>query len=86
MLLQPLCLCGSAIHTVHCCELYLSGKAIASTAETLMRPLVGISKSTRYTAYSQGNVDYLIATLYPHPNQTIAPLSYKVFRQCAGWN
>jgi SEC-C motif domain protein len=61
MLLQPLCLCDSAIHTTHCCKLYLSGKAIAPTAEALMR--------SRYTAYSQGNVDYLIATLHSKSRQ-----------------
>jgi SEC-C motif domain protein len=57
MLLHPLCPCGSTISTPQCCELYLSGNAVAPTAEALMR--------SRYTAYSQGNVDYLIATLHP---------------------
>jgi SEC-C motif domain protein len=61
MLLHPLCLCGSSIPTSQCCELYLGGNAIAPTAEALMR--------SRYTAYSQGNVDYLIATLHPQSRQ-----------------
>jgi SEC-C motif domain protein len=57
MLLNPLCPCGSAIPTPQCCELYISGSASAPTAEALMR--------SRYTAYSQGNVNYLVATLHP---------------------
>jgi len=69
MLLQPLCPCGSAAHYTDCCEPYLTGKAPAPTAEALMRPLAGISKSARYTAYSKGNVDYLIATLHPKSRQ-----------------
>ena len=61
MLLQPLCPCGSTAHYTDCCEPYLSGKAAAPTAEALMR--------SRYTAYSKGNVDYLIATLHPKSRQ-----------------
>jgi len=61
MLLQPLCPCGSAAHYTDCCEAYLTGKAAAPTAEALMR--------SRYTAYSEGNVDYLIATLHPKSRQ-----------------
>jgi SEC-C motif domain protein len=51
----PLCPCGSTAPFIDCCKPYLLGKA-APTAEALMR--------SRYTAYSQGNVDYLIATLH----------------------
>jgi SEC-C motif domain protein len=57
MLIQPLCPCGSTAPYTDCCEPYLNGKAAAPTAEALMR--------SRYTAYSKGNVDYLIATLHP---------------------
>jgi SEC-C motif domain protein len=61
MFLQPLCPCGSAVHFLQCCEPYLSGAAIAPTAEALMR--------SRYTAYNKGNADYLIATLHPKSRQ-----------------
>jgi SEC-C motif-containing protein len=37
-----------------CCRAYLVGEGAAATAERLMR--------SRYTAYHQGNVEYLIAT------------------------
>jgi SEC-C motif domain protein len=58
MFLHPLCPCGSALPFLKCCELYLSSAAIAPTAEALMR--------SRYTAYSRGNVEYLMATLHPN--------------------
>jgi SEC-C motif domain protein len=61
MLLHPLCPCGSAAHYTDCCEPYLSGRAAAPTAEALMR--------SRYTAYSKGDVSYLIATLHPKSRQ-----------------
>jgi SEC-C motif domain protein len=57
MLISPLCPCGSTALYTDCCEPYLNRKAAAPTAEALMR--------SRYTAYSEGNVDYLIATLHP---------------------
>jgi SEC-C motif domain protein len=42
--------------------MYLTGKKQPETAEKLMR--------SRYTAFHQGNVDYLIATLHPDQRQT----------------
>ena len=57
MLLQPFCPCGSQIRYPDCCDVYLRGKAIAPTAEALMR--------SRYSAYSKGDVEYLIQTQYP---------------------
>ncbi|MEM9004915.1 MAG: YchJ family protein [Cyanobacteria bacterium P01_F01_bin.86] len=52
-----LCPCNSQRGLAECCEPYLLGKAIAPTAEALMR--------SRYTAYCQGNIDYLITTHHP---------------------
>ncbi|NER81006.1 MAG: zinc chelation protein SecC, partial [Leptolyngbya sp. SIO1D8] len=52
-----LCPCGSQRPFSACCEPYLLGQAIAPTAEALMR--------SRYTAYCQSNVDYLVATHHP---------------------
>ena len=57
MLLQPLCPCGSQIRYPDCCDVYLRGKAIAPTAEALMR--------SRYSAYSKRDIEYLIQTQYP---------------------
>lgn len=57
MLLQPFCPCGSQVCYPDCCDVYLRGNAIAPTAEALMR--------SRYSAYSKGDVEYLIQTQYP---------------------
>ncbi|MGV2831009.1 YchJ family protein [Myxosarcina sp. GI1(2024)] len=51
------CPCGSNLQYPNCCQIYLSGKATAPTAERLMR--------SRYTAFYKSNIEYLIATLHP---------------------
>lgn len=51
------CPCGSQQVYSNCCEPYLTGEAIAPTAEALMR--------SRYTAYCKGHLDYLSATHHP---------------------
>ncbi|MBD2109177.1 YchJ family protein [Nodosilinea sp. FACHB-13] len=51
------CPCGGEESFGDCCQPYLLGKAEAPTAEALMR--------SRYTAYHQGDIDYLIATHHP---------------------
>ncbi|MEM9275738.1 MAG: YchJ family protein [Cyanobacteria bacterium P01_F01_bin.143] len=52
-----LCPCNSRKKYQYCCGVYLSGKELPETAEQLMR--------SRYTAFCQGDVDYLIATHHP---------------------
>lgn len=54
---KEICPCGSKKQYQYCCGKYLAGKTTAETAEKLMR--------SRYTAFCQGNIDYLIATLHP---------------------
>lgn len=49
-----LCPCGSNKKYVDCCGRYLDGGETAHTAEALMR--------SRYTAYTHGREDYLLAT------------------------
>jgi uncharacterized protein YchJ len=56
------CPCGGGQTFGACCRPYLVGEAAAETAEQLMR--------SRYSAYHQGNIDYLIAT--HHPTQRYA--------------
>lgn len=48
------CPCGTGKPLAACCEPFLLDKAAPPTAEALMR--------SRYTAYTQGNIDYIIAT------------------------
>jgi SEC-C motif-containing protein len=52
--LNPVCPCGSGQPFAACCGRYVDGHAPAPTAEALMR--------SRYTAYTLGREDYLLAT------------------------
>ena len=51
------CPCGNLKPLAACCGPYHAGKAVAPTAEALMR--------ARYTAYATGRVDFVEATLAP---------------------
>jgi SEC-C motif domain protein len=51
------CPCGTGLTYEECCEPFLSGSAVAPTAERLMR--------SRYTAYALGNPSYLLASWHP---------------------
>lgn len=54
-------MCGSQRRYVDCCGPYLAGEATAPTAEALMR--------SRYTAFCQGNINYLISTGRPDAHE-----------------
>ncbi|GAB1391938.1 YchJ family protein [Rhodocyclaceae bacterium] len=56
------CPCGSGNAFVDCCGQYLDGRALAPTAEHLMR--------SRYSAYVQMNMPYLLATWHPSTRPT----------------
>lgn len=49
------CPCGSDQAYDRCCGLFISGDAYPETPEQLMR--------SRYTAYTQANVDYIVKTM-----------------------
>ncbi len=55
--MADLCSCGSGNAYRACCEPFLMGTALPSNPEQLMR--------SRYTAFSKGEIDYLIATHHP---------------------
>jgi SEC-C motif-containing protein len=57
------CPCGLKLDFSACCGPYLSGAAAPPTAAALMR--------SRYTAYLEGAVDYLIATTAAEPRTTL---------------
>ncbi len=52
---MPFCPCGSNALLSHCCEPYIKGTQHPSTAEGLMR--------SRYTAFSLGQIPYLVKTM-----------------------
>jgi SEC-C motif-containing protein len=59
------CPCGSGVAFDACCGPLIAG-APAPTAEALMR--------ARYTAYSRGDIDYLMATLTPEARADFDPV------------
>ena len=54
--MSPPCPCGGSAYAA-CCEPFLTGRAVAPTAEILMR--------SRYTAYTRADEAYLRATWHP---------------------
>lgn len=59
---DTLCPCGSGLRSEQCCAVFISGASRPRTPGQLMR--------SRYTAFTQANVDYLIATWHPECNAT----------------
>lgn len=57
------CPCGNKLDFSACCGPYLSGAADPPTAAALMR--------SRYTAYLDGAVDYLISTTAPESRSAL---------------
>jgi SEC-C motif-containing protein len=49
------CPCGSQKDYLHCCGLFIEEKQLPATPEELMR--------SRYTAYTQMNVNYILDTM-----------------------
>lgn len=58
---MQLCPCGSGLPFATCCEPFLTSATLPTTPEQLMR--------SRYTAFHQGAVDYLLATHHPSQRQ-----------------
>lgn len=59
------CPCCSNKPYESCCEPYLKGILRAPTPEALMR--------SRYTAYSQANIDYIVHTMQGAPAENFNP-------------
>jgi SEC-C motif-containing protein len=51
------CPCGSGANFAACCQPYIDGKLLAPEPEVLMR--------SRYTAFSRGDLKYLLDTWHP---------------------
>ncbi len=60
---MELCPCGSGMQYEQCCELFISGTKKAESAEQLMR--------SRYSAYVQKEVDYIVETVVPNQQKDI---------------
>lgn len=59
------CPCGSGKTLDHCCDMFISGQQLPTTPEELMR--------SRYTAYTQANVEYIAKTMKAPANKDFNP-------------
>jgi len=66
------CPCGSGALLAECCEPYINGTAQAPTAEALMR--------ARYTAHTQGNMEFLVTS---HVEETRGEIDIELTRRWA---
>lgn len=74
---RNLCYCGSRKSFATCCELFLEGKSIPSTAEELMR--------SRYAAYVTKNVSYILETTSPKFRKYYHPKSILEWATNSTW-
>jgi SEC-C motif-containing protein len=71
------CPCGSGRDYSECCELYISGKSDAPTAEALMR--------SRYTAYVVHDIDYIVDTCIKDDEHDIDVQQTKDWSEKSEW-
>jgi SEC-C motif domain protein len=71
------CACGSDVLYQECCGRYHSGVKKAPTAEALMR--------SRYCAYVEGEIDYLVATTLPAVRRTDLWIDYQTTYKTIDW-
>jgi SEC-C motif-containing protein len=72
-----LCPCQSQKPYANCCEPFITGTARPQTPEQLMR--------SRYTAYTQANMDYIVATMQGKPLEGYDKESSKLWAQSVKW-
>lgn len=71
------CPCGSQLAYLDCCGLYIEQSQAAPTPEKLMR--------SRYTAYTEANIDYIKATMRGKPLLNFNEMEAKSWAQKAKW-
>jgi len=71
------CPCGSGREYSSCCQLYISGKAKAPTAEALMR--------SRYSAYVEHEIDYIINTCIYREKEDVDYKSTRDWSEQSKW-
>ncbi len=72
-----ICPCCSGKSYVDCCGLYLDKGQYAPNPEALMR--------SRYTAYAQANIAYIMATMTGKAAKDYDPISAKTWAENAVW-
>jgi SEC-C motif-containing protein len=74
---MTLCPCGSLKNSENCCSLFINGKALPHSPEELMR--------SRYTAYTQANIDYIANTMKGHASLNFNPAEAEAWAKHANW-
>lgn len=72
-----LCPCTSNKKYDDCCAPYILGNHLPKTPEQLMR--------SRYTAYSQANIDYILTTMQGNPLKNFNTTSAKQWAESVTW-
>jgi len=71
------CYCCSSLPYEKCCEPYLTGKSLPSSAEQLMR--------SRFSAYATANFDYILKTYSKDKQQSLSTDALKSSADGATW-
>ena len=71
------CPCGSEVDYEACCGPLIAGERSAETAEALLR--------SRYTAYAQQEVDYLVDTVHPEKREADSRKSVEKWAKNTQW-
>ena len=71
------CPCGSGKLFMKCCKPFITGKALPTTAEQLMR--------SRYSAYTRADMDYIQATMRDNAAENFDVDSAKAWAEKAKW-
>ncbi len=71
------CPCNSGLAYNECCHAYHTGTASAPTVEALMR--------SRYAAYVQGEIAYLVATTHPSTRRSGLEADYRFTSETIQW-
>ncbi len=75
--MKKTCPCGSNKSYARCCGPLITGKRIADCPEALMR--------SRYSAFTQANMDYITATMKGKVSSDFDPVSAKQWAEQAQW-
>jgi len=71
------CPCGTGKDYNQCCGIFITGKQLPSIPEELMR--------SRYTAYTQANVDYIARTMKSPAADHFDPAATKSWAEQVNW-
>jgi SEC-C motif domain protein len=74
---MAVCYCGSNQDYSVCCGLYIEKNQVAPSPEALMR--------SRYSAYAQAKIDYIMATMRGAPLKGFEAASAKAWAESCEW-